>query len=465
MRDSLQIYYYIIVFLSMLYAFKKVGFNKISFLIILIFWEGLFQYIDRTFELSNNLYNVYKIIVVVYATYITGNRLFELKTKRELYLNLIFLLFSIAFWISYFINGGKIITILSQYLYKYGLVFILFHYFKDLISKEKKRKYVKNVVLKVLYIQIFLSIVKFIITLPDQIRTGYNIEAIVGSVSAGGAGLAVVLPIVGLIFYWLIKNGNFNRKDWLIAISFIMISIASMKRQPIILFPIFLYLLFSYVKKGIAFFSSLKYIPLVLFMFFIGVKLNPIFNPENKVWGSFDPIFMRNSISRYYFGTDDIDYLLRGNFATGIGRGGGVIFIFSPSKLKLKSLDEVLFGKGRYEVAVERYGRFTKFSYNYGLDQRGLIGEAAALIYSFGYLGAGLLIFFAVYLIKSCKNKRIGVVLLIYYLWDFFFYYNQVVYSNQSAIVVLCTIFMSSGINQFLNKNLIKEKNEKLIPS
>jgi len=445
MREETQIYYYLIVFISMLYAFLRLGINKDSFIIIIIFWEGLFQYLDRLFNLENNLYNFYKIFVVLYASLITVQALFKYNSKREWNLTIIFILFSISFWVSYFLRGGEIITILSQYFYKYGMVFILFHYFKDIVNQENKREHIKQIILQVLYIQIFLSLTKLLVVLPELIKNPdfEKLEFIVGSMSAAGAGTAVVIPIVALIFYWLIKNGNFTRKDWFIVLSFLIISFASVKRQPIIFFPIFLYLLFSYVKKGISIFQSLKYVPIVLLIIYFSARLNPFFNPEYKIWGSFDVYYIIGTISEYYFGTENIEDVFNENYNLAFGRGGVFSFLFNSSKFKFNSLDELLFGKGRYQVAVGSFGRFTKHASKYGLEHTGLIGEFAALIYSIGYMGTLSLVLFAIYLIKTCGNKKLGNVLLLYFIWDFLFYYNQVVFSNQSVIIVLYIIFIT----------------------
>ena len=37
----------------------------------------------------------------------------------------------------------------------------------------------------------------------------FEYEGLVGSMSYGGGGPAVVIPIIALIFYWVIKNGSF----------------------------------------------------------------------------------------------------------------------------------------------------------------------------------------------------------------------------------------------------------------
>ena len=444
MSGTIQTYYFTIVFLSMLYAFYKVGISKISVLIILIFWHGLFQYLSY-FTASFDIDNIYKIIVVIYAITLSWSKISRNTNKNDQKINIVFLLFSISFWLSYFLSGGGIITIFSQYLFKYGLVFILYHYFKDIIINKRKREYIKHILLIVLYIQIALSIVKLVLI-------GFGYESIVGSMSAGGAGTAVVVPVMALIFYWLIKDGKFNKSEWVVSVLILTIAIASGKRQPIVFYPIILFVLFIYVQKQIRLSALVKYLPLVLIIFYMGVRLTPTFTPEKKTLGSFDILYVLDYSLSYYFGTSEIDAIFGENYEN-YGRGGGLVYYFQPRLLNLNSIDEVLFGKGRYKVAVREHGRFTATGRaDYGIDHGGLMGEAGAMIYSFGYLGTIFMVMLAIIIIKTLKNKKLALVLLLYFLWDFMFYYNQVIYSNQSAIIVLFLIFYANTI-EYKNKS------------
>jgi len=109
---------------------------------------------------------------------------------------------------------------------------LAFLYFYAYIKDQSRLNYFKKVLLTVISLQIFLSIVKILIF-------GLGVEPVVGSMSARGAGNAVVIPISALIFYWLIKNGHFSYKDWIYSLLIFIIAIASGKRQPVIFYPIF----------------------------------------------------------------------------------------------------------------------------------------------------------------------------------------------------------------------------------
>ena len=424
--------YFLFSSLCMVYTFSKVGINRISILMVLVFWEGLFDYLG--------ILNIYKIGIVVYALALLGGKNIRLfKNNNDLAVNISFILFTFAFWLSYYIYGGTISTMLSQYLYKYAFLWIAYHYFKGITYNISKREYVKNMLMTILYVQISISIVKIILF-------RFEIEGLVGSMSYGGGGPAVVVPIVALIFYWLIRSGSFNKKDWISILFILTIAIASGKRQPIIFFPAILVALFVFVSQSARVTSLLKYIPVVFLVFYIGVRMTSTFTPEKVVGGRFDFSYVSSYVLKYYFGTNQISEIIKGDYQ-GVGRGAGVLLYFKPRMLTLSSDKELLFGKGLYDVAIQKYGRFTAGGTrsNYGIQHSGLIGAAGELIYSIGYLGTISLLFFGASVIFSMQNKRLAWVILLYFLWDFLFYYNQMLFFNASGLVVVIIIFYANS--------------------
>jgi len=423
--------FYSFAFLGMLYAFYKVGINRTSILIIFVFWEGFFDYLDDIFSME--ILNIYKSAIIIYAISLLWKRSFRLvKSKTDLAVNITFLLFSASFWITYSFYGGEISTILSQYLFKYAFLWIAYHYLKDITYNIPKREYVKKVLLIILYVQIAISALKIILM-------GFRIEGLVGSMSLGGGGAAVVIPIVALIFYWLIRNGRFKKMDWIVIALILAISIASGKRQPIIIYPVILLSLFIFVSKSVRPFTILKYLFIALVVFYFGVRMTPSITPENKAGGSFDISYFSNYIMEYYFGTtNQSGSIFKDNYYSS-QRGDGVILYFKPKRLTLSTTDELFFGKGIYEVAVNKYGRFTAGSRrsDYGIQHDGLIGEAAALLYTLGYMGTISLILMVSTIVFSIRNKRLAWIMFLYFLWDFLFYYNQMFFFNSSVLIVL----------------------------
>ena len=148
--------YFSFVFLGMLYSFNKVGVTKISILIILVFWEGFFDYLNSILGLG--IFNAYQIGIVAYSIYLLWDKKIHFFTnKSDKLVNIIFLLFTTSFWISYYFYGGEILTILSQYLYKFSFIWLAYHYFKDITYNIPKREYVKIVLIQVIFIQILIA--------------------------------------------------------------------------------------------------------------------------------------------------------------------------------------------------------------------------------------------------------------------------------------------------------------------
>jgi len=445
MSQSHQIYYYTIVFIAMLFTFYKLRINKLSFLIIIVFWEGLFDYLG-TITISIlpiDIRKMYNAFVVLYIFFLTVNKLFKLHNYKERYIIITFLLFSASFWLSFILNGGNVIIILNQYLYKYTIIIFIYFYIRYIINNQNKKRYFDNIIIFVIKIQIFLSIIKIIIF-------GFGEEFIVGSVSYRGAAAAVVLPILFLIFYWLFKNGDLKTNDYIFTISLLIICIASGKRQPLFYFPFFFILLSTYVKKTIRVTSLIKFIPVGILLFYLGVRFTPSFTPESKVWGSFDFEYIINYSLRYYTGFGKFSYLKDGGIVVARNRIGGLNTFFKPKMVNLNTTEELLFGKGLYDVVSGAYGRFVQTgetgSY-YRTENIGLVGNSVLLLYSIGYSGILSLIFLGLLILNMINNKRLRLVMVLYYFWDILFYYNTFIFHIQNAIIVYNIVLSSNNLN------------------
>ncbi|MDI6401472.1 hypothetical protein QLX67_05650 [Balneolaceae bacterium ANBcel3] len=404
----------------------------------MVFWSGLFAYVGTT------IHNYYKIVVVIYALALFYKKIPVIYNKHDQYVNLIFILFSVSFWTSYTLQGGGIVTILSQYLYKYGFVFLLYHGFKDIVFNDSKREYLKKALIQVLLVQVGLSVFKILIF-------GFDIERNVGSMEYGSGAFAVVIPMAGLFLYWVGKHGRLTQKDWIIIGSFFIIAIASGKRAPVIIFPLITLLLVGFVISKSSPLRFIRYIPLIILLLYLGARITPTLNPEREVWGSFDLVHIVNYSLQYNFGTTEINAILQDDFIA-TGRGGSLFLLSQPERLGFNDAQDFLFGHGLYHVAVREGGRFTG-SGEYYLDHQGLVGEAIRLFYSLGLFGLLFIFLMGWVLIKTIKNKKLRYVILIYFIWDFFMYYNHFVFANSSAVLVVFTCFYANTISLTKKKN------------
>jgi len=428
-----------------IYSFYKVGVNRTSILIILVFWEGFFDYLGSISGIE--ILNIYKVVLIIYLVFLLFKKNVHLvRSKADLVVNVFFLLFSASFWTTYYYYGGEIFTILSQYFYKFSFLWMAYHYFKDTSYNVSKMEYVKKVLLVVISVQIAVAIFKIILM-------GFEFEGLVGTMSYGGGGPAVVVPIGALIFFWLVRNGRFNTKDWVFVLLILIIAIASGKRQPVVIYPAILFSLFVFVSQKVRISTIFKYFFVSILIFYASVRMTSTLTPDKQIGGEFNLSHVSNYVMNYYFGTTDSSEIFDDDYKTS-GRGGALILYVRPDLLTLSNSNEILFGKGIYEVAIKKYGRFTSTGISdYGVQHEGLMGEAAAIIYTLGYVGVILMILLVVTIIFSSKNKRLAWLLFIYYAWDFMLYYNQMFFFHSSSLIVLSIIFYSN----IQEKNIVFE--------
>lgn len=119
----LEAVYYSIVILTSVFFFGRFGLNKLSLLVFIIFWEGLFNYLGN---LIPGLWEFFKIFFFLYVLFYMLNHLKSKYLISERYFNLLYLLFSLSFLITHLFNPGSVLTILSQFLFKYSAFFFFY---------------------------------------------------------------------------------------------------------------------------------------------------------------------------------------------------------------------------------------------------------------------------------------------------------------------------------------------------
>lgn len=435
--------YFTVVILSALFFFVHNRLNKLSFLVFLIFWGGLFNYLENFIP---GLWNFFKIFIFLYSLAFLIDRIRERNFVDEAQLNIIYFFFALSFLITHLINGGPLITILSQFFFKYSSIFILFYIVKEIFSSVLKTEYLKKLLLSVVFIQIFLSFFKILVF-------GISTEQHVGSVEYGSGGLAVILPIVFLIFLFVIglKKRTFRVK--LFYLLPVIIALASGKRTPVFLFPIYFLFLANMSKKKFSLIKLLKIAPLVLLLFYFGVKTNKTLNPENSNWGSFNFDYVIDYAIMYNFGTSEFSNI--DDIRQTSGRGGSMFLLFEPEKLGLNSTSKILFGKGLTDAALATKGRFLG-GRAYSIKHYGLMGSATIVLYSLGFIGLILMVFLSVKIIFKTNNNKLKWIIFSFYIFELLVYGNQVMINFASGLVVLFTIFYANNYTNIKKQNKIE---------
>jgi hypothetical protein len=125
------LFYYLIVIVLFIHTIYKFRHDSFFVLIIFIFFIGLFAYAGKSVQ------NIYRIVTVLYGLYLM-QRTVKMKTFSGDQLIIIsFVLFSLTFLLSSFMNKDYYTLMFSQYS-RYLLLF-LFYYKEFLISFSSKR--------------------------------------------------------------------------------------------------------------------------------------------------------------------------------------------------------------------------------------------------------------------------------------------------------------------------------------
>jgi hypothetical protein len=437
-RDSI---YWSVVLLTFFYIISKNSNSSIKLLIILCFYSGLAGFFGTVFE------NIYKIVLVIFSIYILlkSNGLTGLN-KKDGFLILIFVLFSISFIYSAFINGDYFNLVFSQYG-KYTTPICGF-FILNRIQTRNPGIFVnlKYLFFSLLTIQIILSFLKILIL-------GMG-ESIVGSVSFIGGGLATILPVLGFILLWLDKHGDFKRKEWYYIFLLLFIGFASMKRAIWFIMPVIILLFMYYVPRKLKVRNVLYFIPIISIIFYIGVRLSPTLNSEGRVGGKFDLKYVIDYTQKYSFGkTSETS-----NVQLGEGRGGATLLLweklFNGQPLSFNDF----WGFGLREIYTTDYDQFD--NEKFGVNGKGSVtGIFQSYIFS-GYIGVFITVLFIISILGLIKEPRIRITIALLMFWDYLFY-SGLILRSQSLFILLFFIIIYSNL-QFEQKLYQKYSNLKL---
>ena len=341
-----------------------------------------------------------------------------------------------TFFNTSFINDDYFFIIFSQYS-RYFILFALFFILKKYSNSELFRVALEKLIFEVLIIQIVLSIAKYIIIGPT--------ESIVGSIASQGGAMATALPLLGFIFIWLKKKGKMEVRDWMFTIAMVFIGFVSNKRAIWYVMPVIITLLMFYVplRKVTIKIILLTFLAIPL-VFYLGVKLTPDLNKENKKWGSFNLDYALNYARIYSFGE-------KKNNEKGIGRGGATLLLYE--KIANGEFQEKdFFGYGLRFMYATSYEEFSELGF--GINHKGSANGAFQTMVTNGYLGILATVWFALSLLIVTKNRRLRLVLVGLFCWEYFFY-TGIVLREPALSFLLIYIVLFSGNKVTEDKNRI----------
>lgn len=420
----LPIYYFICLLL-----FVRLGFlyklDSFLVIVILMYLEGFFVYLG-TF--SEYIHEAYKIAIIIMSLFYLGNKLlFKDKNFFDYYLILLSVLILINYFYSGVQNSTPLLLTLSQFLRHHLIVVLLYFWLKNIHTL--KILYYYKVFKSLFIIQILLAFLKLILF-------GFG-ESLIGSISFIGGGPSNILPVLGFVLIYIRKNEKLIKLDWLIVFGLFLVAIIGNKRSVMLILPLIIFLAYfiNVNKKRIFNIKLLKFTPLVLFAFYIGVKVNPTLNPDDSRWGRFDYDYLINYSLNYTFGDADLY-----NSDLAAGRGGSFLYLLTE-----KDYDEqdLFYGYGLEEVKKD-YENFD--SEKYGIATKGSAGAVFQNYISFGLIGTILIYIFIVSLVLMADSYKLRIMLFIFLTWDYIFFYNSSVQITAMMVTLLFIIFTANKI-------------------
>lgn len=427
--SSLIFYLYnFVLLIGFSWLIYKFRFSKLCIGLILLFFQGMFSDL-----LGTTGYNIYKVLIFVYALYLffidKKNLLVFKKYKTPaicLSLYVIYYLFN-----SFFIHNDRFLLVFSQ-LSKYIIPLCFFYIF---ITQEKKHKLelINILIGYLLLFQIFFCIAKLLII--GDLST--FVEGWVGSITgfAGGAA-GTTLPILGLFWYALNTKMKLNKKGIFFLLGLLLIGFATGKRAVWFIFPVFfvlLYLVNNPVKK--LFSKMLIIIPFALLFIYFGFRLIPSLNPDRKVWGKFDIDYTINYALKYSAGVEEY-----GKDEISSGRLGAVTWMLDNIK---DNSSDLFFGKGAQYIVNPDEGTYTDSDYYMGIESRGSITGVVSEFMQRGLLGVLLMLSYIISIFSTFKFNRVNFILMSFIFFDFIFYASSTVNSISLQILFLFILIYS----------------------
>ena len=449
-----QIWMQVFVTILLVYMLWKYRKDNISLLFILLSWPRVFAFYGKTIE---NMYKIAMLLMCIYFFYqLYAYRFYQ---KRERWIAITFVLFSIQFMLSVLLYTQNTITIILSQYSRYIEILLLYFIVKQIIYNGKC-----NQLLSLFYdiglMQIFISIVKmFTISLSQ--------EGLVGSFQIIGGEMGTTIPILWFINLWYYRKGQFGKWDWIYILGLLLVGFTSGKRAVMFILPVVVAAFMIYVPKlrlkGSTIVMTILLVPLLLYL---GVRLTPTLNPEHKIWGSFDWEYAMVYAETYQFGkeglqgqsnaiaqADDLDGALIGQkqYIEAEGRGGATIAMLRLLIGEYETIDQDWWGLGFNSMYSTDYDEFDKLPLTIHLNHKGSATGVFQSYVTTGLLGVLCTMLFSFAFLFYCRHKRIKYVLLAICAWEYLMY-TGILFRTPMFMAVLFVVIHSVNYEWLMAK-------------
>ncbi len=404
-----QIYAYnALCILGLLWMLWRYRGKTVPVLVTLLFFAGVVE--DLGGGSGRNIFRIFMLVVCMWQAMKGALGCFHSKYPKTFY--------AFVLWATYFL-ADSIFVNHDSYVLAFSLLaktLIPFLILTLMIKKQDEDPESADGWFRMfgdlIIIQVLLSIGKMIIL-------GGFLEGWVGGMTGmSGGGSGTSFPLLGLM--WLaLKNGmKFSRKDRWLALGLLLIGFATGKRAVWIMFPaLFVFLsVWVYPRHTLRRVAMLIVVlPLVVYL---AVRISPTFNPDNKVWGTFDLEYAVDYTVKYSSGIDEYNTTVQ----SGVGRLGAVAWMIDQFSGQGQ---DVLWGRGNEFIAYADSEDYFNEHYYGGIHSRGSITGVVNTFFTHGLVGviAYLCVLMGLFL---PRRNRFNIVLFIVVLVDYIFYNAQI---------------------------------------
>ena len=462
-----QIFIQIFVTIALVYLLWKYRRDNIALLFILLSFPRAFMFYGPT---THNFYKVMMLLSCIYFFYLLHAQ--KVYQRREVWIAIMFVLFSLQFMVSVLMFTKNTITIaLSQYA-RYIEILLLYFIVKRIIYQRGGDN-----LLKLFYdigmMQIFLSIIKIPLL-------GWQIEGLVGSFSIIGGAMGTTIPILWFIILWRYKRGLFGKWDWLYILGLLLVGFTTGKRAVMFILPVIIAAFLIYVPKLKLKSSTVAMvIILVPLLFYLGVRLTPTLNPEHQIWGSFDWEHAMGYAETYQFGKGGLQGQAEALNQVNLeqrhyigakkqnidaeGRGGATIAMLRLLIGQHETIDQDWWGLGFNSMYSTNYEEFNKLPLTIQVDHKGSSTGVFQSYVTTGLLGAICTILFNFAFLFYCRHKRLKYVLLAICAWEYFMY-TGILFRTPMFMAVLFFVIHSVNYEFAIRKQLRTPRPASAIP-
>lgn len=404
--------------------------DLIPILVIMLFFGGVID--DLIGAAGRNAYRIGLLAVCVWQSTKGALNHFCQEFPKVFYSLCLYILYYIT--TSILINHDNfllVFSLLSKLLIPF---FILMLMLKADSENEQNANTWFWIFEDLILIQIGLSITKMVIL-------GGFLEGWVGSMTGiRGGGSGTSFPLLGLMWLALKTDMDFSRRDWILAFGLLLLGFAAGKRAVWIMFPVLFCILSMYVYRKSLVKKAIVVLAVAPILFYLAVRISPTFNPDKKVWGTFDSEYAINYGLKYTAGIDEN----HANVQTGVGRLGALAWMLDQFSQDGK---DVMFGRGNEYMTYASKDDYSNATYYGGIQSRGNITGIVSTFFTLGVVGISFCLLFFVCAFLANKS-RFNYVLLGVVLIDYLFYNAQILNLMPLTLLALFLSYFSTKLQE-----------------